>query len=172
MDPSKISLRPFKLSDANDFLKWSGDEQVARSVRWDAVKTKEEALKHLEKKVIPHPWNYSICLDDRSIGYVGVRRGTSKYEQHKANVGYAFGFDYWGQGMVVTALKMALSRVFEDLPDLIRLEAYILKENVRSPRVLEKVGFQREGLLRKMFCTKGQFNDFCIFSFLSTDQIL
>ncbi|XP_065859227.1 uncharacterized protein [Euphorbia lathyris] len=172
MDPSRISLRRFKLSDADDFLNWCGDERVSRNVRWNTIKSKEEALQHIEKEVIPHPWNYSICVDDRSIGYIAVWKATSIYEQHKANVGYAIGVDFWGQGIAVIALKMALTRVFQDLPGLIRLEGYTVKENIRSQRVLEKVGFQKEGLLRKYFSLEGEFLDFFIFSFLSTDHIL
>jgi RimJ/RimL family protein N-acetyltransferase len=45
-------------------------------------------------------------------------------------------------------------------------------ENKASQRVLEKVGFHREGLLRKLFCLKGSIEDFYIFSFLSSDEIL
>ncbi|WCJ37549.1 Acyl-CoA N-acyltransferases (NAT) superfamily protein [Euphorbia peplus] len=172
MDPSRISLRHFKLHDADDFLKWCSNERVAKNVRWYPIKSREEALTHLEKEVIPHPWHYSICLDDRSIGYVAVWKGTSIYEQHKANIGYAIGVDWWGQGITTIAVKMALRRVFQDLPGLIRLEGYTLKENVSSQRVLEKVGFQREGFLRKCFVVRGEIHNYCIFSFLSTDHVL
>lgn len=44
---------------------------------------------------------------------------------------------------------MALSQVFKDFPDVVRLQAFADVENKGSQRVLEKAGFQREGHLRK-----------------------
>lgn len=73
MDSSRLSLRPFKLSDVDDFLKWASDDRVTRYLRWDSITSREEALTYLEKVAIPHPWRRSICLDDRSIGYVSIR---------------------------------------------------------------------------------------------------
>ncbi|XP_050229429.2 uncharacterized protein LOC126678578 [Mercurialis annua] len=172
MDASRISLRPFKLSDADDLLKWFGDERVAKNTRWDAISSREEALAHLEKVAIPNPWHYSICLDDRSIGYVAFWQGTLPYDKYKANVGYAVGAEYWGQGIATVAVKKGLCRVFQDFPKLARVEAYTLVDNGRSQRLLQKLGFVNEGLLRKVFYYQGEVRDFLIFSFLSTDHIL
>lgn len=171
MDPSRISLRPFKLSDVNDFLKWVSDDRVANNVRWDAITSREEALAHLENVAIPHPWHRSICLDDRSIGFIAVWQGSGD-DKCRANIGYAIGVEYWGQGIATVVLKMALARVFKDIPDLVRVEAGALVENKRSQRVLEKVRFLKEGLLRKYTKYHGEIRDFYIFSFLSTDKIL
>ncbi|XP_015573470.1 uncharacterized N-acetyltransferase p20 [Ricinus communis] len=172
MDPSRISIRPFKLSDVDDYLKWVSDDRVAKNVRWGAITSREEALLHLERAVIPHPWHLSICLDDRSIGYIAVWQGTLDYEKCRAHIGYAIGVEHWGQGIATVALKMAMSRVFKDLPNLVRLEAYTLVDNKKSQRVLEKVGFLKEGLLRKVFHYQGEVRDFLVCSFLSTDKIL
>ena len=171
MDPSRISLRPFKLSDADDFFKWVSDDRVAKNVRWNRITSSEDAVAHLENVVIPHPWHHSICLDNRSIGYIAVWQGSDD-ENCRANIGYAIGVEYWGQGIATMALKMALSRVFKDMPDLARLEAGTTVENERSQKVLEKVGFLKEGLLRKVARYQGEIRDFYIFSFLSTDKIL
>ncbi|CAI8612047.1 unnamed protein product [Vicia faba] len=60
------------------------------------------------------------------------------------------------KGIVTKALKILLSKVFQEFHGLVRLEAYTLLDNKASQRVLEKVGFQREGLLRIFFYLKGQ----------------
>nr|DAD37990.1 TPA_asm: hypothetical protein HUJ06_008631 [Nelumbo nucifera] len=64
---------------------------------------------------------------------------------------------------------MVVSSVFHDFPDLERLEALIDSENLRSQRVLEKVGFTREGILRKYLIVKGSTRDVVVYSLLSTD---
>ncbi|PON80035.1 FkbH domain containing protein [Parasponia andersonii] len=172
MDPSRISLRPLKLSDIDDFLKWASDDRVTRYL-WtmSTIKSREEALSYIEKDVIPHPWHRSICLDDRSIGYISVKPEPGD-DKCRAKISYAVGADYWGQGIVTRTLKMAISLVFKDFPDLVRLEALVEFENDASQRVLEKVGFLKEGLMRKYGFSKGEIKDVFIYSFLSTDKIV
>ncbi|XP_040375292.1 uncharacterized N-acetyltransferase p20-like [Rosa chinensis] len=145
MDSSRISLRPFKLSDADDFLKWASDDRVTRYLRWNTITSGEEALTYIEKVCIPHPRRQSICLDDHCIGYVSVKpeRG---YDSCRAHVSYALSTDFWGKGIVTLALKMAISRVFKEFLFLVRIEALVEVENKGSQRVLEKVGFVKEGL--------------------------
>ncbi|KAG6664521.1 hypothetical protein CIPAW_02G098800 [Carya illinoinensis] len=148
MDSSRISIRPFEFSDVDNFLKWASDDRVTRYLRWNTITSREEALTYIEKVAIPHPWRRSICLDDRSIGYISIRPESGD-DRCRAHVSYAVGTDYWGQGIVTIALKMALSGVFKEFPDLLRIEALVVVENKGSQRVLEKVGFLKEGLLRK-----------------------
>ncbi|KAI9194459.1 hypothetical protein LWI28_006230 [Acer negundo] len=154
MDSSRISLRLFKLSDVDDLLKWASDDRVTRYLTWNSITTKEDALTYLETVVIPHPWRRSICLDDRSIGYISIRPESGDDDRCRAHIGYAVAEGYWGQGIMTMALKLAISKVFEDMREsLVRLEALVEVENKGSQRVLEKVGFQKEGLLRKYgFC--------------------
>ena len=59
--------------------------------------------------------------------------------------------------------------IFSEWPHLERLEARVLVENVGSQRVLEKAGFQREGVLRKYMTLKGKIRDLMMFSLLSAD---
>ena len=66
---------------------------------------------------------------------------------------------------------MALVRYgFKDL-DLHRLEATTATTNQSSIRLLERLGFKREGLLREVFWTQGKFVDDYIYSLLAKDQI-
>lgn len=169
VDPSRISLRPFKLSDVDDFLLWAGDDQVTRHIRWKTCNSREEALIFIRDVCIPHPWRRSICVDDRSIGFVSVYRWSGD-DRCKADIGYAVAANHWGQGIATKALKITLSQVFNDFPDLLRLQAFADVENMASQRVLEKAGFLKEGVLRKYTCIKGSVKDLVVFSFLSTDQ--
>ncbi|ONI26308.1 hypothetical protein PRUPE_1G016400 [Prunus persica] len=170
MNSSRISLRPFKLSDANDFLKWASDDKVTRYLRWNTITSREEALTYIEK-LATHPWRQSICLDDQSIGYVSVKPEQGD-DMCRAHVSYVVSAEYCGQGIATVALRMAMCRVFRELPCLVRIEALVEVENKGSQRVLEKVGFLKEGLLRKYGYCKGEIRDMFIYSFLSTDKIM
>ncbi|XP_068340529.1 uncharacterized protein [Pyrus communis] len=168
-DLSRIALRPFRLSDTDDVLSFGGDDQVTRVLRgFKTLTTKEEALNFIKNVCIPHPWRRSICIDDLSIGFVTMFPGSGD-DRHKADMGYALAARYWGLGITTKAVKIALSQVFKDYPDLVRLQSFVAVENKASQRVLEKVGFQREGVLRKYLYLKGDIKDMVVYSFLSSD---
>jgi len=171
VDLSTITLRPFKMSDVDDFFLWAGDDEVTRNLRWKTCGSKEEALAFIRDVCIPHPWRRSICLDDCSIGFVSVYPWSGE-EAHKADIGYAIGTSYWGQGIATKVLKIAVPQVFKDFPNLLRLQAFVDVENKASQRVLEKVGFMKEGVLRKYTCIKGVVKDSVVYSFLSTEEVL
>ncbi|RDX59178.1 putative N-acetyltransferase p20, partial [Mucuna pruriens] len=149
----------------DDFLKWASDDRVTRYLRWNSITSKEEAMAYIEKVAMPHPWRQSICLDDRSIGYVSVKQEKGDY-RCKAHVSYAVSAEYWGQGIVTEALRRAIPIVLEKFPEVLRLEALVEVENKGSQRVLHKLGFLIEGLLRKYAFCKGEIKDFLIFSFI------
>lgn len=171
MDPSRITLRPFELSDVDDFLSWASDGRVTRYLRWNTIETRDQALEYLRKSAIPHPWRRSICLDGRSIGYVSARPGLGD-DRCRARISYALGHDHWGLGITPAALKMTVRKLFEEFPSLVRVEALVEVENGASQRVLEKVGFLKEGCLRKYGYCKEEVRDMMIYSFLSIDHKL
>ncbi|KAI3675923.1 hypothetical protein L1987_85519 [Smallanthus sonchifolius] len=110
--PTNLTLRPFRLSDADDFLQFAGDEQVTRFLRWETLTTRDEALTFIKEVCIPHRWRRSICLDDRSIGFVS----TFYDDGHKTDLGYGVAAKYWGRGIATAAVKMAVKQVLDGLP--------------------------------------------------------
>nr|XP_043608645.1 uncharacterized N-acetyltransferase YoaA [Erigeron canadensis] len=165
-----LSIRPFRLTDVDDFLTWASDDKVTQYLRWKSITNKEQALTYLKEIVIPHPWRRSICWDNKSIGYISVKpeQGT---DSHRAHISYAISYEFWGRGLTTAAVKMAIRMVFQELPNLVRIEGLVENENVASQKVLEKAGFQKEGYLRKYGFNKGQIRDMIMYSFLSTDVI-
>ncbi|PPR91289.1 hypothetical protein GOBAR_AA29392 [Gossypium barbadense] len=169
VDLSKITLRPFKLEDADDFLLFAGDDQVTNYLRWQTLSSKQEALDHIKDVCIPHPWRRSICNDNCSIGFISIFPFSGEEDRFKANIGFGVAVKYWGHGIATKAVKMAVPQFFADFPDVVRLEAFIDAQNLGSQRVVEKTGFQKEGMLRKYAYMKGKLRDMFIYSFLSTD---
>lgn len=165
---AKISVRPFKLTDVNDFIIWAGDEEVTKNLRWKTVTSKEEALAYIKDVCIPHPWRRSICIDDRSIGMVTVYPESGN-DRCRAHLGYAVSKEYWNKGIASRALKLSINQVIKDYPEVVRLEALVSVENKASQRVLEKCGFLKEGLLRKYSYVKGELKDLLMYSILSTE---
>ncbi|KAJ1417063.1 GNAT domain [Sesbania bispinosa] len=163
-----INLRPFKLTDVDDFMLMAGDDKVTCHTGWNTFVSRDQALTFIRDVCMPHPWNRSICIDDQTIGFISVSPGSGD-DRCRAEISYAIAAKYWGQGICTKAVKMAVSQVFKDFPDLIRIQAFVAAENKASQRVLEKAGFLREGILRKYSYVKGIIKDVAIFSILSED---
>jgi RimJ/RimL family protein N-acetyltransferase len=76
----------------------------------------------------------------------------------RAEVGYALGRPYWGAGYMVEALTALITYAFGAL-DLHRLEADIDPRNTASARLLERLGFQKEGHLRERWIVNDEISD-------------
>lgn len=93
-----------------------------------------------------------------------VRRGVSQ----SAMIGYWIGAGQAGNGYMTRAVGVLLPFAFETL-NLNRLEAATLPHNKPSIGVLERNGFQREGLLRDYLKINGSWRDHLLYSRLAKD---
>jgi [ribosomal protein S5]-alanine N-acetyltransferase len=87
-----------------------------------------------------------------------------------ATLGYWMGRQYAGQGSMTRAVKAIVPFAFGALR-LHRLEAACLPHNAASMRLLEKVGFRREGLARGLVCINGRWQDHIVFALLADDRL-
>ncbi|KAL1543263.1 hypothetical protein AAHA92_20263 [Salvia divinorum] len=163
----KISLRPIKKSDMDDFMVWASDERVTHFCTWDSYTSRDEALHFLNNSAIPHPWYRAICVGDRAVGSISVTPGSGT-RSSTAELGYVVAFEHWGKGVATEAVRIVASTIFQEWPLLQRLEAFVDPDNGGSQKVLEKAGFVREGLLRKYMAVKGKSRDRMVYSLLSS----
>ncbi|CAI9098789.1 OLC1v1035496C1 [Oldenlandia corymbosa var. corymbosa] len=164
-----ITLRPMELSDVDDFMVWVTDDRVSKYCLWDTYTSKDQAIDFIKNRAIPHPWLKAICTNNRAIGTISVTPNSGN-DKCRAELGYVLAHSFWGKGIMTKAVEMVISTIFEEWPYLERVEALVDVDNIGSQRVLEKAGFQREGVLRKYIFSKGSCRDLVMFSFLSSDR--
>lgn len=82
-----------------------------------------------------------------------------------AEVGYCFDDAAWGRGYATEALGAVLQWAFDTL-DLNRVQAALDTRNPASARVLEKLGFQREGTLLEDCIVNGEVSDSWVYGLL------
>lgn len=173
---TRISLRPIQLSDLDDLLVWTSDEKVATFCTWDPYTSKEDGINFIQNIATKFVWCRAICLNDRAIGCVSLSSNSEhdKSRNRSVELGYVLGSKYWGKGVATLVVKQVVEVAFTELPlpNMERVEALVDVLNVGSQRVLEKAGFQREGILRKYSFLKGKSRDMVMFSLLSTDSHL
>lgn len=98
--------------------------------------------------------NFAIDIDGKAVGGVGFVMG-SDVERISAEIGYWLGEQYWGRGIMTSAVQEAVKYAFETLP-VMRIYAGVFEYNIPSMKVLEKAGFKKEAILRKAVIKNGQ----------------
>lgn len=109
---------------------------------------------------------WGIALDDDDDRIIGtVTLCAFALEHRRCEIGYALGADCWGQGLAGEAVARALAFAFDEL-DLARIEADVDPRNDASIRLLERLGFRREGLLRARWRVAGEVQDALMYGLL------
>ena len=90
------------------------------------------------------------------------------FPSRRAEIGYALGRPFWGSGYMHEALSAFIEYAFYTL-DLNRLEADIDPRNQASAKTLERLGFQKEGLLRERWIVSGEVADTGFYGLLRRD---
>ena len=170
LETTRLVIRALRMEDADFILKEWGDALVTFYMRDEQpLKTREQALEMLlphqtpEKMPSMRWWGIDIKSEAAMIGTCGYYKWNKQH--HRAEIGYDLWTDYWGQGLMPEALREIIRYGFDDM-ELNRIEATTHTENQRSQRVLEKLGFQKEGQLREYYLRDGIYNDQFQFSLL------
>ena len=96
-----------------------------------------------------------------------VRRGVAQ----AATLGYWMGEPHAGRGHMASAVRATTGFAFATLR-LHRLEAACLPHNEASQRLLERVGFRKEGYARAYLRIAGVWQDHLLFALLESDPVL
>ncbi|QTL34379.1 GNAT family N-acetyltransferase [Pseudoalteromonas viridis] len=157
-----LSLRPFESTDEPSLVRYLNNPATVQylSPKVPFPYTQEDAQWWIttgSKQGITR----AIMLDDVLIGCIGARPGTFEYCR-SAEIGYWLAEEYWGRGITGQALQLLIDEV-ETTTDMVRLDAVVVAQNIRSARVLEKAGFEYEGLRRMAICKDGEFFDARLF---------
>ncbi len=173
----RVFLRPPKRRDA---LKWQKLRMSSKSFlvpwepSWDASScTRRAYLRYFKNSnyLANMDRAYSFLIfktDDKTllggINVGNVRRGVSQ----SASLGYWIGEKYSRNGYMKEALKLLIPSLFVDLR-LNRIEAATLEENIASKNLLKKIGFKKEGVLRKYLKINGTWRDHTLYGLLEND---
>ncbi len=95
--------------------------------------------------------------DGKLMGAIGLH-DFEPGKSHRAEIGYWLAKPYWNQGIMSEVVKAVTSYSIREF-GLIRIWAPIFSFNVGSARVLEKAGYEFEGVLRKNYKKDGKIFD-------------
>ena len=173
----RVFLRPPKRRDA---LKWQKLRLASKSFlvpwepAWDASSCSRRAFIRYFKNSnylanMDRAYSFLIFnIEDKSllggVNVGNVRRGVSQ----SASLGYWIGKQHSKKGYMKEALDILIPSLFLDL-QLNRIEAATLENNLASKNLLNKIGFKKEGKLRKYLKINGEWQDHVLYSLLEYD---
>ena len=169
LQTARLRLRPFTDSDADALYALHSSAYVLRY--WDAPPWTERARAERFitacRQLAEEGSGARLALDRLSdgafIGWCGLTRWNPDYRS--AAMGYCLDDAAWGQGYATEAAGAVLQWAFATL-DLNRVQAETDTRNAASARVLEKLGFLREGTLREDCVVNGEVSDSWVFGLL------
>jgi len=145
-----LRVRIPRPEDAPALFREASDERVTRWFSWGPYEAVGEALAYLER--LPGERERGVQLDlvieHLSAGPIGIT-GFSEISRRdrRATIGSWLGHAWWGRGANREAKALMCHLGFE-LLNLERIGCYTNVDHLRSQRALERLGFQREGVLR------------------------
>lgn len=167
LQTARLRLRPFGEADADDLFALHSDAHVLRY--WDSPPWRDHAraARFLAtcRRLAEEGTGARLAVEREGafLGWCGLSSWNPDYRS--AALGYCFGEAAWGHGYATEAARELLRWSFGAL-DLNRVQAETDTRNLASARVLEKLGFVREGTLREDCVVDGDVSDSWVYGLL------
>jgi [ribosomal protein S5]-alanine N-acetyltransferase len=166
---ARLRLRPFTGADAAALFALHSNAHVLRY--WDSPPWSDPACAErflaVSRQMAEDGSGARLAMDRVSdgvfIGWCGLTRWNPEYRS--ASMGYCLDDAAWGHGYATEGARAVLQWAFDTL-DLNRVQAEADTRNVASARVLEKLGFLREGTLREDCVVNGDVSDSGVYGLL------
>ncbi len=172
LETQNLILRRILPTDASDLFRILGDDDVTRF--YDD--TTFQILSQADEQITAWENGYQNrrCLrwgiaHKKVSGIVGTCGYYGFHTWHmRAGIGYELERSHWRQGVMMEALNAIIVLGFEEM-GLNRIEAVVMPENIPSLKLLEKLGFRKEGVLKEYenWGSKG-FTDLCMLALTRT----
>lgn len=172
LETERLILRQMTLEDTDFVFQHFGDSSVTQYLMDEPPVTEYAQAQGIiqfylkpERKT-HNRWVIVRKSDHQPLGTCGYHKWDRRY--FRAEIGYDLGPGFWGQGYMTESLQAVILNGFEQM-GLNRIDALVSIENNRSIRLLQKLGFKQEGILRDYFYLDGKFYDHYLFALLQRE---
>lgn len=168
----RLVLRGLVAEDAADLFAFRSDP-VEQRYNDPPLRTLDEAhdlIRRLDRdrrEFGAQHWGVTLAGHDRVVGLLGYNEIVA--EHRRASLGYDLARRLWGRGLATEALTAVLDHGFDTL-GLNRVEAHTDAANASSIRLLQRLGFWREGTFHDRFLEADHYHDVALFVLLRRDR--
>lgn len=173
LETPRLRLRRFTMEDVPAMVAYRNHPAVARYQSWEKWDARDAAcLVRSVEGTEPgwRGWWFQIGLELRETGEVIGDCGlhTLNEDPQQGEIGYSLAPEYQGRGLMTEALEALLSLAFGQLR-MHRVIARVHAENEPSSRLLERLGFRREGYFVQAWWFKGSWADELLYALLRSE---
>jgi len=174
LETERFILRKGTVDDRNDLFELYANENVVKYLPLNLFKSIEDAMVEINwyekifKEQIGLRWVIEEAKTKKVIGTCGYLN--YEKEHNRIEIGYDLNPTYWGQGIMQETLGKIIHFAFMSM-DINKIEAKVEPENKASVRLLGKLNFCQEGVLRQHEFEKGKYVDLVLFSILKSEYI-
>jgi RimJ/RimL family protein N-acetyltransferase len=170
----RLDLRPHRIEDLDDLLAFHSDPDVVRYVPWpvrDRAQTSAALERKLDQAELTEPGQWLVlAVELRDTGTV-IGEVLLKWESdanRQGELGFALHSGYHGLGLAAEAAEAVLRLGFDEL-GLHRISALCLVPNVKSARLLGRLGMRLEAHMVHSALFKGEWSDQLLFAITETE---
>ncbi len=151
LQTKNYTIRPLNANDISLWQLWDTDPKIQAYMPEpvNTAQTHQEHLEYLsecEKDVNGYYWSIET-QDGITIGTVSLTE--INFHHKTAEIGIVIGNqDYWGKGVATEIISELIAYSFKNL-DIAYIQAEVEAENIPMQKVLEKVGFKKDGIFEK-----------------------
>ncbi|NOU93693.1 GNAT family N-acetyltransferase [Paenibacillus sp. LMG 31456] len=156
---SRLLLRQMTVADATDLYEIYSDPQLTQYLDWYGPSSPRHAQDLIvswnqqfdNKQLLP--WGITQHTNDHLIGtimYMPIRGTFANKPLLPVNIGFELSRMYWNKGIMTEALEVVTRFGIEQI-GAHRIQAEVAPGNTASLKILEKLGFKQEGLLKQYF---------------------
>jgi len=171
LETPRLILRHFQPSDLPTLLAYRNDPEVAKYQGWSSLTEAEgEAFietQRVQPVGVPHDW-LQIALELKSTGRHIGDLALNVDGERQAELGYSLDRAFQGHGYAAEAVAALLDFSFTQL-ELHRMVARTDVRNTGSIKLLERVGFRREGHCIENFYDKGEWTSEYLYALLARE---
>ncbi len=160
LDLGDLRVRPWRKDDLDALLRYANNPKIASNLRdqFPHPYTRRDASDYLNfVRTADVATSFAVEHAGEAVGGIGFKLGID-IARLSAEMGYWLGEPYWGRGFMTRAVQAASEWALDDYK-LRRVFATVFPHNVGSIRVLEKAGFEREGIMRRSAIKNGVILD-------------
>ena len=173
----RLTLRALTCDDTDALMRRYSEVENSEYMMFGPLSDRESAAKIVEfaESLVSEEEGVLWGVIEKNTGQlIGVLdyQHESAYSEvlYRSEIGYDLSPAHWGKGLMVEAIRPTLRYVFEN-SEVRRIHTGVDVNNYRSIRVLMKLGFQFEGILREYGRRRGQLYDEAMFSLLKRESL-
>ncbi len=171
IETDRLLIRILEIKDKDAFFRYRSMPEIYKYQAW-----RPKGIDEIEEFINK---NISVCLNPRNtwiqlavclkegqlIGDIGVHFLEDDYQ---VEIGYTLSPEYQGNGYAVEAVKAVIKYAFTELKKH-RIISSVDPDNIKSIKLLEKIGFRKEAHFIKSFRMDNQWYDDCVYAILEEE---